>query len=54
MEKCISIVPGDIFSAGSRYRNFIRLSFGHPRSEAIEDGIATLGRLVRQQKQMAA
>jgi len=54
MEKCISIVPGDIFSAGSRYRNFIRLSFGHPWSEEIEDGIATLGRLVRQHKQKAA
>jgi DNA-binding transcriptional MocR family regulator len=54
MEKCISIVPGDIFSAGSRYNNCIRMSFGHPWSEAIEEGIATLGRLVRQQKQMAA
>lgn len=54
MERCISIVPGNIFSAGSRYNNFIRLSYGHPWSEEIEDGIATLGRLVRQQLQMAA
>jgi DNA-binding transcriptional MocR family regulator len=42
----ISIVPGGIFSAGQRYRNFIRLSYGHPWNETIENGIATLGRLV--------
>ena len=54
MERGISIVPGDIFSADSRYRNFIRLSFGHPWSDQIEDGIATLGHLVNQQMIKAA
>jgi DNA-binding transcriptional MocR family regulator len=54
MERDISIVPGDIFSAGSRYRNFIRLSFGHPWSNEIEAGIATLGRLVHRQVRKAA
>jgi DNA-binding transcriptional MocR family regulator len=54
MERCISIVPGDIFSAGKRYSNFIRLSFGHPWSEEMENGIATLGQLVKQQMKMAA
>lgn len=54
MEQCISIVPGNIFSAGTRYDNFIRLSFGHPWSEKIEDGIATLGHLVQRQLQKAA
>ena len=43
----ISIMPGDVFAAGRRYRNFIRLSFGHPWSETIEQGIETLGELVR-------
>lgn len=53
-EQGISIVPGDIFSADSRYRNFIRLSFGHPWSEAMEEGVATLGTLVNRQLQKAA
>lgn len=42
----ISIIPGTIFSPDGRYRNFIRLSFGHPWSEAIENGVETIGRLV--------
>ncbi|MGI9291989.1 MAG: PLP-dependent aminotransferase family protein [Gammaproteobacteria bacterium] len=54
MEHGISIVPGDIFSADSRYSNFIRLSFGHPWSDEIEDGVATLGHLVKQQMKKAA
>ena len=53
-ERCISIVPGRIFSAAKRYRNFIRLSFGHPWSEEMENGIETLGRLVHRQVQRAA
>jgi len=44
----ISIMPGDVFTAGRRYRNFIRLSFGHPWSEAMDQGIETLGRLVHE------
>jgi DNA-binding transcriptional MocR family regulator len=44
----ISIVPGSIFSAGQRYRNFIRLSYGHPWNDSIEHGVATLGRLVNE------
>jgi DNA-binding transcriptional MocR family regulator len=54
MERSISNVPGDIFSAGSRYRNFMRLSYGHPWSDAMEEGIATLGKLVHRQLQKAA
>jgi DNA-binding transcriptional MocR family regulator len=46
MKLGISIVPGRIFSPSERYRNYIRLSFGHPWSDAIEDGVAALGRLV--------
>lgn len=39
----ISIAPGLIFSPRKRYRNFIRLSFGHPWSEAIEAAVRWLG-----------
>jgi len=39
----ISIAPGHIFSPCDRYSNFIRLSFGHPWSEKIEESLAWLG-----------
>ena len=45
----ISIVPGLIFSASGQFRNFIRLSCGHPWSESIERAFVTLGKLSRQQ-----
>jgi DNA-binding transcriptional MocR family regulator len=48
IEHNISIMPGDVFAAGHRYRNFIRLSFGHPWSPAMDEGVETLGRLVQQ------
>ena len=44
----ISIAPGLIFSPCTRYQNFIRLSFGHPWSEKIEQSIAWLGSKVRE------
>jgi DNA-binding transcriptional MocR family regulator len=46
IEAGISIAPGLIFSPCNRYRNFIRLSFGHPWSEQIEESIEWLGRKV--------
>lgn len=42
----ISIAPGPIFSAKQKYRNFVRLNCAHPWSEAIEQAVVTLGRLV--------
>jgi DNA-binding transcriptional MocR family regulator len=42
----ISIAPGLIFSPCNRYRNFIRLSYGHPWSPKIEESIEWLGRKV--------
>jgi len=42
----ISIAPGLIFSPCNRYRNFIRLSYGHPWSERIEESIGWLGKKV--------
>jgi len=43
----ISIAPGLIFSPCTRYRNFIRLSYGHPWSDRIEAAIAWLGATVQ-------
>ncbi|MEQ8205814.1 MAG: PLP-dependent aminotransferase family protein, partial [Woeseia sp.] len=43
----ISIAPGLIFSPRTRYRNFVRLSFGHPWSEVIEKSLRWLGGEVR-------
>jgi DNA-binding transcriptional MocR family regulator len=48
LDNNISIMPGSVFAADNRYRNFIRLSFGHPWSEEIETAIDTLGNKVRQ------
>ncbi len=42
----ISICPGSIFSTTRRYRHFARLSYGHPWSDALEDGLERLGQLV--------
>ena len=39
----ISIAPGLIFSPCDRYRNFIRLSFGHPWSDEIDASVKLLG-----------
>jgi DNA-binding transcriptional MocR family regulator len=42
----ISIAPGHIFSPCLCYRNFIRLSFGHPWTEKTEGAIRWLGQRV--------
>ncbi len=39
----ISIAPGNIFAPCDRYSNFIRLSFGHPWTEKIEQSLVWLG-----------
>lgn len=43
IENGISIAPGLIFSPRRRYKNFIRLSFGHPWSAEIEAAVKWLG-----------
>lgn len=45
----ISLAPGSVFSPGDRYRNFIRLSYGHPWSDSTEQALTTLGDIVRSQ-----
>ena len=47
LEAGISIAPGPVFSVCGRYRNFIRLSFGHPWSDKIEDSVRWLGEQTR-------
>ncbi|MDB6137586.1 MAG: gntR [Verrucomicrobiaceae bacterium] len=42
----ISIAPGPMFSAKQDYRNFIRVSCGHPWSDRMERAIGMLGRMV--------
>ena len=42
----ISIAPGPMFSAQRKYRNHLRLNFGHPWSPTIERAVCTLGRLI--------
>jgi DNA-binding transcriptional MocR family regulator len=41
----ISILPGTIFSATGRYRNYIRINCGHSWSDAHDRALLTLGRL---------
>ena len=47
MKHRISFVPGKIFSSGSKYSNFIRLSFGKPWSNDVDYGLMMVGRLIR-------
>lgn len=41
----IAFVPGDLFSAGGRYRNCLRLNCGNPWSPRFEEAIRRLGSL---------
>ena len=49
----IAILPGQICSASSRFRNFIRLSYGFPWDAPLEKGLQTLGRIIGNQKRTA-
>jgi DNA-binding transcriptional MocR family regulator len=42
----ISTAPGPIFSAKQKFHNFIRLNFGNPWTEKIENAVRDLGRIV--------
>ena len=43
----IGIAPGQIFSSQGQFENYFRVSYGIPWSDRIEQGIRTLGELVR-------
>lgn len=47
MKHHISIVPGKIFSSGRHYGHFIRISFGRPWTQEMDDALMTLGRIIR-------
>ncbi len=49
LAKGISIAPGPIFSAQRGFTDYIRLNYGHIWDARIEDALATLGALVRNQ-----
>jgi DNA-binding transcriptional MocR family regulator len=49
LAKGICFAPGDVFSAGGRYRNCLRLSCAHPWSARIEQGVETLGAMAAAQ-----
>lgn len=43
----IGIAPGQIFSSKGEFANCFRISFGLPYNERVENGIKTLGEIVR-------
>ena len=43
LRRDICFVPGDVFSAGDRYANCLRLSCGHSWDRRIEDGLKMIG-----------
>ncbi len=45
----ISTAPGALFSAKSKFSNFLRLNCGNPWCESIENALRTLGQLAAQQ-----
>ncbi len=45
VDEGICFAPGDVFSASSRYDNYLRLSCGHGWLPRIEKGLKTLGEL---------
>jgi DNA-binding transcriptional MocR family regulator len=47
MAQNISIAPGQIFSTDARFTNFIRISFGRPYDEVLENSFKVLGELIR-------
>lgn len=48
IEHNVSIAPGAIFSAGNKYRRCIRISFGMPWSQEVEQAIALIGKLSKE------
>ncbi len=45
----ISVAPGPMFSAKREFANCLRLNYGHPWDERVEDALQSLGRIVRAQ-----
>ncbi|MEP6616480.1 MAG: PLP-dependent aminotransferase family protein [Ginsengibacter sp.] len=47
MEHGIAVMPGKIFSSSFNFSNCLRISFGQPWNEEVENGLMTLGKLIR-------
>lgn len=47
MKAKIRISPGQIFSTGGQFQHFIRISFGLPFDESIEQGLKKLSSIIR-------
>jgi DNA-binding transcriptional MocR family regulator len=45
LERSISVAPGPIFSAKSRFSNYLRISCGLPWAPKVEAAMATLGKI---------
>ena len=45
----IQILPGDIFSNAQRFSHFVRIGCGAPYSPKIDEALATLGQLLKNQ-----
>jgi DNA-binding transcriptional MocR family regulator len=43
----ISVAPGQLFSADQRFRQFLRVNYGHPDGAGLERGLRTVGELAR-------
>jgi DNA-binding transcriptional MocR family regulator len=43
----MSIAPGHLFSTTTNFRNFIRLNYGHPSPERLDDAIEALGQIAK-------
>ena len=50
LERGISLLPGILFSATRRYKNFIRISCGQPWSEALEQSVIELAGMIAPQQ----
>jgi DNA-binding transcriptional MocR family regulator len=46
----IGIAPGQIFSSHGDFENCFRISYGEPWSPKIDEGLKTLGKLIREMK----
>lgn len=46
LEKKIKIAPGQIFSTGDQFQNYLRISYGIPLNEEIEGGLEKLGNMI--------
>ncbi|MYL82881.1 aminotransferase class I/II-fold pyridoxal phosphate-dependent enzyme [Desulfovibrio aerotolerans] len=44
----IGVAPGNIFSSCDQFKHFLRLSYGHAWTPAVEQALATLGRLAHE------